>query len=280
MITYQNLDKFFNKNAVFFLERSSRISRLHWHNAVEFVYILSGSLGFNLNGEKLVADRGDLVIVNSAEIHSFYPITDKADYYFLVADDKFFRANNLYTDTTYFEKKVHSEQAQRLFEQIIHETKQADEYANISALAALLSLFIYLNRHHASEREEKEPSELKKMTLVRNTLLYLQEHYRQRLTVDQIAEAMHFSKSYLSHTFKELTHISLIGYINLVRCHNARALLLEGASIAEAAAECGFSDLSYFTRVFKKALGILPSEVCDETFLLNSREKGNSAQSL
>lgn len=278
MITYQNLDPFFHKNAVFFLERSARKSKPHWHDAVEFVYILDGSLEFHLNGEKFTADAGDLVTVNAAEIHAFYPITEKVDYYFLVADDKFFRTNNLYTDTTYFEKKICSSQAQHLFEEIIKETEKADEYSNISTVSVLLSLFIYLNRHHASKREETQLSEQKKITLVRNTLVYLQTHFREKLTVEQVADAMHFSKSYLSHTFKELTHISLIGYINLVRCHNARALLLEGATIAEAAAECGFADLSYFTRVFKKSLGVLPSEVCDETFLLNRWEKGNSSR--
>ena len=263
MIFYQNPDIFFHKNTVFYLERSTRKSKLHWHNGVEFVYVLDGCLDFNLNGEKLVAERGDLVIVNSAEIHAFSPMEDGTDYYFLVADDKFFRTNNLYTDTTYFEKKVHSSQAQRLFEEIIRETGKADEYAHISAISVLLSLFIYLNRHHGDRRAEQAPSEQKKMTLVRNTLLYLQEHYKERLTIAQIAEAMHFSRSYLSHTFKELTNTSLVGYLNLVRCHNARALLLEGMSIPDAAAECGFSDLSYFTRVFKKTLGTLPSEVSD-----------------
>ena len=272
MITYQNLNNYFQKNAVFFLERSSRRSKLHWHNAVEFVYILSGSLEFSLNGEKFTADEGDLVTINSAEIHAFYPLTEHVDYYFLVADDKFFRTNSLYSETTYFEKRIRTEQAQHLFEEIIRETEKADEYSNISTVSVLLSLFIYLNRHYVRAREEQELAEQKKITLVRNTLLYLQEHYKERLTVEQISEEMHFSKSYLSHTFKELTHLSLIGYINMLRCQNARALILDGISIAEAAAECGFSDLSYFTRVFKKTMGLLPSEVRGELFTLNGRE--------
>ena len=94
---------------------------------------------------------------------------------------------------------------------------------------------------------------------MRNTLVYLQTHFREKLTVEQVADAMHFSKSYFSHTFKELTHLSLVGYINALRCQHARALILEGASLAAAAAECGFADLSYFTRVFKKLVGVSPS---------------------
>ena len=272
MIMYQNLNTYFKNNAVFFLERSSRRSKLHWHSAVEFVYILSGSLEFHLNGEKFTADAGDLVTVNSAEIHAFYPLTEKADYYFLVANDKFFRTNNLYSDSTYFAQKIRTKQAQHLFEEIIKETEKADEYSNISTVSVLLSLFIYLNRHHTCQQEPLELAGQKKIILARNTLVYLQEHFKERLTVEQIAEAMHFSKSYLSHTFKELTHLSLVGYINILRCQHAKALISEGASLASAAAECGFSDLSYFTRVFKKTMGHPPSEVKRELLNLSTNK--------
>ncbi len=272
MITYQNPSRLFTKNAVFSLERSSRISHLHWHEAIEFVYVLDGSLQFSLNSHTFKAEKGELVIVNSAIVHSFFPLEDGADYYFLVADDKFFRTNNLYGENTVFDFKISTSEARRLFDEIIRETEKGDEYSNISTLSVLMSLFIYLNRHHSAGKEKTPPSKQKKITLVRNTLVYIQEHYKEKLTVETVAEALHFSKSYLSHSFKEITHISLISYINLLRCQNARALLLEGLGVCEAAIECGFSEISYFTRVFKKTLGILPSDVREEIFTLNNRK--------
>lgn len=272
MILYQNPSHLFTKNAVFSLERSSRISHLHWHEAIEFVFVLDGSLNFSLNSNTFKAEKGDLVIVNSAIVHSFYPTEDGADYYFLVADDKFFRTNNLYKENTVFTSKIHTDEAQRLFGEIIRETEKGDEYSNISTLSVLMSLFIYLNRHHSCGSEGPHLAKQKKITMVRSALVYLQEHYKERLTVESVAEALHFSKSYLSHSFKEITHTSLISYINLLRSQNARAMLLDGCTVAEAAAECGFSELSYFTRVFKKSLGMLPSEVRAEIFTLNSQK--------
>ena len=272
MITYQNPSRLFTKNAVFFLERSSRTSHLHWHEAIEFVYVLDGSLHFSLNSHTFTAKKGDLVVVNSAIVHSFSPLEDGADYYFLVADDKFFKTNGLYGDNRIFNSIINTEEASRLFNEIIRETEKGDQYSNISTLSVLMSLFIYLNRHHSSGANEAPLSEQKKITMVRNALVYLQEHYKEKLTVEAIAEALHFSKSYLSHSFKEITHISLISYINLLRCQSARALMLEGAAVAEAAMESGFSELSYFTRVFKKTLGILPSDVREEIFTLNNRK--------
>ncbi len=271
MITYQAPSRHFAKNAVFSLERTSRVSHLHWHEAIEFVYVLDGRLKFNQNSHIFVAEKGDLIVVNSAIVHSFTPLEDGADYYFLVADDKFFKANNLYGENTVFDFRINTSEAHRLFDEIIKEAEKGDEFSNISTLSILMSLFIYLNRHHSQSNGEEYLSEKKKITMVRGALVYLQEHYKERLTVESIADALHFSKSYLSHAFKEITHISLISYINLLRCQNARALMLDGAGVAEAAMECGFSELSYFTRVFKKTLGMLPSDVRNEIFTLNKR---------
>lgn len=272
MITYQNSSRHFGKNAVFFLERSSRPSHLHWHDAIEFIYIREGKLNFSLNGEKFTAGAGELVAVNSAIVHSFEPIGDAVDYYFLVADDNFFRTNGLYSETTFFEKKIRTSEAERLFLEIIRETEKADEFSKISTLSVLMSLFIYMNRHHKIAGEESHIAEKKKMSMVRSALVHIGERFKERLTVEEIADACHFSKSYLSHTFKEITGMSVISYINLLRCHNARTLILDGMSIAEAASDCGFVEISYFTRVFKKTLGILPSEVREEIFTLNGRK--------
>ena len=273
MIKYQNPSLLFTKNAVFAIERSSRLSPLHWHEAIEFVYVLGGSLRFSLNSHTFIARSGDLVIVNSAMVHSFSPTDEGADYYFLVADDKFFRTNDLYGESTVFDHLVSTDEAKRLFGEIINEAQRGDEYSDIATLSTLMSLFIYLNRHHASGAEKAHQPDKKKIVMVRGALLYIQEHYKEKLTVGKIAEALHFSKSYLSHAFKEITHTSLISYINLLRCQNARAMMLDGSSIAEAALECGFSELSYFTRVFKKTLGTLPSEARSEIFTLN-RQRG------
>ncbi len=270
MIVYQNSSQHFAKNAVFSIERCSRASHLHWHNAIEFIFILNGTLQFSLNNTLFSATEGDLVVINSSMVHSFIPNDGKVDFYFLVADDVFFKTNNLYSQSSPFESKINSPEARKLFCEIIEEYERADEYSNTAILSSLMALFVYLNRHHSRCSEEATLSEQKKLKMIRKVLVYLQEHYKEKLTIEEIAEALHFSKSYLSHTFKEITRYSLISYINLLRCQNARAMLLAGSSVSEAAAESGFSEISYFTRVFKKTLGILPSAVEDEIFMLNA----------
>lgn len=266
LIEYQTPSHHFINNAVFHMKRCALISPLHWHSAIEFVFILDGSLEFVLDNRSFTAGAGELVVINSSTVHSFSPVGNDVDYYYLVANDDFFKTNNLYSESTHFETVIESEGAKEIFKKITDEYERADEYSNAAILSHLMSLFVYLRRHHDSACDGAPLTEEKKLKMVRGVLAFLQEHFREKLTIDEVADRLHYSKSYLSHTFKEITHYSLISYINLLRCQNATALLLDGASVSEAAADSGFTDLSYFTRVFKKSVGILPSQVDDRIF--------------
>lgn len=270
MIIYQHNGVHFSKNAVFSLELSSSPSHLHWHNAIEFIYILDGKLKINLDGVSFIAEEGEIVSVNSGVVHSFTSCGDEVKYYFFIVDDSFLRANSLYSKDTVFEPVLRSAEVRRIFDKIIGEHERADEYSNVSTLSLLMSLFVYMNRYHSSGATELRRTEKKRVTMVRRALAYLDEHYREHLSVSDVALALHFSESYLCHSFRSVTNYSIVEYINLLRCYHARVMILEGSSVGCAAEECGFSDVSYFSKVFKKSMGILPSEVSQDVFTLSA----------
>ncbi len=261
MIFYQNSSQLFKKNSYFHLERCSREPNLHWHSALEFIYILDGSVTVSMNGKMVPVKAGEIAVVNSAIVHSTTKAEQNVDYYFLMANDNFFKSNGLSSDLTIFDSLINTDKARELFEKIIREAEIGDNFSDAATLSAIMEFFVYLNRNHAQKKESAPEAEAKKVAMVRATITYLMEHFKEHLTVDEISENMHFSKSYLAHSFKEITNYSLINYINLLRCQNARTLILGGQSITEAASECGFSEISYFTRVFKKTMGTLPSAI-------------------
>ena len=90
-IYYQNVN--FNDDSSFYLESATRISPPHFHSAVELVYILDGNTEFNCNGENFNACKGDIVVINSNAVHSFNLSSPKADYFFIMVDEKFLRKN-------------------------------------------------------------------------------------------------------------------------------------------------------------------------------------------
>lgn len=272
MVYYQTSDGFFKDNAVFSLMRYMRGTGLHWHDAPEFMYIKNGELSVTLDGVRYLAGPGDIVAVNSSVLHASKRLDLPLDYYILFANNDFFKANGLYGEATHFKPFIKDENLSEIFENIIKENERVDDFTNLATLSRVIDFFVYLNRFHSLNFEEVALEEDKKLVMVRHTLLFLQENHNKKLTVEKIAETLHFSKSYLSHSFKEITKYSLMNYLNLVRCQNARSLMLAGYSVSSAAAECGFSDVSYFTRVFKKNIGILPSEVKRDVFSLSVSE--------
>ncbi|MFV0379895.1 MAG: response regulator [Anaerorhabdus sp.] len=89
---------------------------------------------------------------------------------------------------------------------------------------------------------------------------YLHLNYNKPLTLNKIASEFNFSYSYLSAYFNERSDLSFNEYLNKIRINKAAELLRSNkSSISEVGYDVGFSDHSYFCKVFKKQIGITPS---------------------
>lgn len=102
---------------------------------------------------------------------------------------------------------------------------------------------------------------------------YIDTHYNTPLNLTYLSTHFHFNKNYVSRCFKESFGMSVGSYIGLVRVGRAKERLrFSGDSIEEIGNECGYEDVNYFSRVFKKVEGMSPSE-----FRRNWRSKGNES---
>ena len=88
---------------------------------------------------------------------------------------------------------------------------------------------------------------------------YIDEHYRENVTLEKLAEVEPFSKNYLCHLFRKGTGMTINDYVNQVRISKAKELLNNSKmDVEEIGLECGFSSVHYFINVFKKIVGIPP----------------------
>lgn len=96
---------------------------------------------------------------------------------------------------------------------------------------------------------------------VRSAMLYIQYHYMRKLTLEEIAAVVNLDKSYLCRLFKRETGCSVFQYLNEQRMQRAAELIARGNTyVREVAEAVGIEDPFYFTRIFKKAFGVSPSE--------------------
>ena len=96
---------------------------------------------------------------------------------------------------------------------------------------------------------------------LRRIIVYMQSNMSQVITVEELAELIYVSKSYLSRFFKQKTGMSLIEYLRLIRINAAKKLLVStNTCIEEISCVIGYNSPKYFCRAFRKCTGMTPSE--------------------
>lgn len=102
---------------------------------------------------------------------------------------------------------------------------------------------------------------IKHVDVIHKATEYIKCHYASKLTLDEVAKHVYLSKSYLSRIFKEELHCNFAEYVNKMRVEKSKILLMDHSiSLIELAAMVGFEDQSYFTKVFKKIVGVSPGK--------------------
>ncbi|WP_165920989.1 response regulator transcription factor [Muricomes intestini] len=129
-------------------------------------------------------------------------------------------------------------------------------FYNISgAFAYLGDIFQLLLGRGKAEKENQNTRP------IRLAQLYMEEHYMDSITLEEIAKHVGLNETYLSTIFKKQMGRSLIDFLTYTRVQRAKEMLINrGKSINEISEEVGFNDAKYFTKRFKKIMGVSPNE--------------------
>jgi AraC-like DNA-binding protein len=99
------------------------------------------------------------------------------------------------------------------------------------------------------------------ISCIKKAIGFIRSECQREITLDEVCQLVGLSKYYFAREFKRITGQTIVNYINITRCENAKVMLCESdSSIAQISLQCGFSDQSYFTRVFKATTGISPTK--------------------
>lgn len=101
----------------------------------------------------------------------------------------------------------------------------------------------------------------KNVMVIQKAIQYINDNYQEGITLEQVSKEVYLSTAYFSRLFKEEMDISFSEYLNKVRVEESKRLLLNlKYSLSDIAHQVGFSDQSYFTKVFKRIEGISPGQ--------------------
>jgi len=124
------------------------------------------------------------------------------------------------------------------------------------ACADLMVLIGFLSRCYSHVNRHSDRSFLR----VGEVLSYIEQHYREPLTIGQLTRVAHMSESTLLRTFRRVLGRTPMEHVIRQRILRATELLKGDARITEAAYECGFGDSNYFSRQFRQVMGVSPRQ--------------------
>lgn len=95
---------------------------------------------------------------------------------------------------------------------------------------------------------------------IQSLCTYMEEHFSENISLDELTEMTTFGKSYLLRSFTKQVGVSLYRYLQTIRLDKAKHFLEQGIPPVDAAAMAGFSDQSHFTNFFKEFIGLTPRQ--------------------
>lgn len=231
----------------------------NWHEDLEIQLFTEGEGYLLIDGQKYKVQKNSVALINSTAIH--YTGTDSyITYYPIIIDFEFSKNSGIDCSSLTFDTLINTEKSIELVKEIVR-IYSLDElpYKKAKLRIAVLNLLIDLAVAHTVSVNESSYTS-RTFEQIKSALKFIKEHYFDKLSLDIIAKNSLIDKYALSKKFKKLTGQTVVEYINSFRCERIKELICVGIPIHAAAIQCGFNNISFFTKTFKKYTGMLPSE--------------------
>lgn len=235
------------------------ISIPHAHHFTEIFYILKGKGSFKAANDHFPIKESDLIVVNSSVPHTEYSDKKETLEYIVLGINglEFYTSDN--TDYILQNFSYQREELSFYLKTMLREIRSKEpNFENICQ--NLLEILIA----HIMRRSKIEltAAPIKKSTReCRFIEQYLNEHFKEDISLQTLSDLTYLNKYYLVHAFKNYKGISPISYLIQLRVEESKHLLeTTNNSVAKIATQTGFSSQSYFTQTFRKVTGLTPSE--------------------
>ncbi|MNW26161.1 HTH-type transcriptional activator Btr [compost metagenome] len=251
----------------------------HWHTHLELQYFVSGEAVIECNGVPLCVKSGDLVVLNSNDLHMGVCQSDELAYHVLIVDIALLHSLSpdaietkyiapIARNQILFQNRIESDaNLNRCMDAMIKEFREQEPGYELSIKSSLYRLLTLLVRSYVTECSQLPQHESRTRNLERFAPVfdYIAEHLDQELTASELADLIGLSRYHFSRLFSSLTGRTISEYINQLRINRSEQLLRHSTmTVSEIAWAIGFKDVSYFSRTFKKYKSLSPSELRTE----------------
>lgn len=242
------------------------------HEAIEIKYFYEGRSTLLVGNETIVAEAGDIVVMNPYEFHATISCSEERGKYHLIMvgldffpsfSDGCIALRNMF----FSEKKafvhhiVDCKELQSLVIELVNEHVEQREAYKLRMRGIMIEILALLIRMGLTTSDTvTNEQRIRYHAAIEPALRKIRNEYSSALSLEALADECCVTKYYFCRIFKEAMGITPIQYLCDYRLNNADILLRNtDKSISDILADCGFSDESYFFRCYKKHFGDTPN---------------------
>lgn len=241
----------------------------HWHDAMEILFCLNGEVRIHAEHDTLTLSHNQLIVFDSKEVHSIH--SDSKLYMFLCihVDKKLLsvycpnlelyhiKCRPVPLDDPKAIQYIHLCQlAHELTRTNIKNASTRAMRSDGTALLMLADLIQYFSEYAPPETASGHGNRT-----IRELISYVNEHYTEKLSLEDAADYVGFNREYFCRFFKQHMGLTFLRYLNEVRIsHAGRLLSSTDLSISEIMNTCGFTNQTIFNRLFKEIYGMTPRQ--------------------
>ncbi len=253
-----------------YAESTSQGLAVHSHDYYEFLLFLRGDATYLVENSTYKAQNGDIFITSPGELHtiSFNSECDYCRYFIQIKRewimsfpydllrriDRRRPGENNRIPAALTEKYALLEFYEKIYYYITHKLPESEVMVQtyiIQFLAKINTIFKTELTHLDESGENKTVTRIKE---------YINRHFTENISLDELAGRFYMNKYHLCHIFKKETGLTIKEFINTRRIARAKSLLPEYKSVSDLCSVCGFNDYSTFYKTFKRFTGVSPTE--------------------
>ncbi len=259
----------------------------HWHDDLEFISVLSGSMDYNVNGEIIRLHAGQGVFVNARQLHyGFSNERSECNFYCVLLHPMLLCASQqidrdfispVLSNSSLPYVLLNSDVAwQRIILEDIEKIYLSKNKATAQLSIQSSFYHIWLTLIENTTKVKRIKKQDRNLCVLKDMIIFIQGNYTQRIYLEDIASAGNLSKSACLMLLKKYVHDTPVHYLISYRLKQAVSLLKGSKrSITEIAYDVGFDGVSYFAETFRKKYGYAPSE-----FRIKNKTKHTANKSL
>jgi AraC-like DNA-binding protein len=231
---------------------------MHQHSGYQWYLVTSGSVRMKLPDGEVMLGPEESVLIPPGLPRAPEAVSSPPRYMFVVFENHRLDLDPLCNELLRMPTGLRPE-LQALLRELIH---PGTPNTNELAAALIVRLLIGLRRAYSEAEGSRAPLNTRRQQeLARRVEEFMRRNLHRGLQRDDIADAVHYSAAHLADLFRNMTGTTLIARLTELRMERAKSLLIESdLPITRISLEVGYNSFSHFTQLFKRQVGVSPSD--------------------